>query len=385
MFKVNNPLLYVMLVPHLLMAISFYYSDPNGLLDIRIDVTEALYLHISCTFSFLLGYFFFRISPKKKNIHISCLTYTFPKRLFFFSIVVASFGIIVTLVQISLSISLSEYILRILSGEFVHGLRDSFLRSSEEGGLPGILKMFNNAPLAFYLFSIGLLSTVKLDEQSFLRLKKLSKYCFLLVLIKVFFTLDRLSIMALIISYGLQEGLKGIRFRSLFIIVVLFFLANFISSFRLLGYTIFDFVFLYMKLGLINLQLNIDNSFDFTFGFETLLHPLKYITPGVVSLIGVETPAYSWFWNNALYFVSYGYLDFGFFVILAYFIVGVVSSFLDYGVKRNYISSASFSLIFAYGLGSFTLVPAIRGVEFTLALLLAFTLYRRLKVKHDSH
>src|SRR5690606_17503492 len=139
----------------------------------------------------------------------------------------------------------------------------------------------------------------------------------------------------LILCYFYFGARRGYKLKHIAILIGLFLVANLLSASRLKGYTVFDFVFLYMKLGLINLQLVMDKSYDYTFGFQTFFHFTTYLFPGGLNAIGLEFQEYDWYWNPALYFVSYGYLDFGYFVIFVYFLLGLFCAYLDIGIKRN--------------------------------------------------
>ena len=94
-------------------------------------------------------------------------------------------------------------------------------------------------------------------------------------------------------DYGAR---KGFTFKQVSVLFFLLVIANILSMSRMQGYSVFDFVFMYMKLGLINLQLLLQVDYDYTFGFQTIFHFLTYVWPGVNDSLGIEFQDYKWFW-----------------------------------------------------------------------------------------
>lgn len=376
MVKIKRFMIFVLLVTHVPFLFSYLYTDPERLLDIDVSLNDAILFHLFCIISFLFGYLCVFVTRKKiiKSDELSVDMYFISRKSLSILLFLSMFGLFVTILQIAINQSIFSYVSDLFSGTSGEEVRDSYLLSSSEGGLPGVIKMFNNAPLAVYLFLTGISSTLSFDNTTLDKIRRVEVFSLFIVCLKVVFSLDRLSVLAIILSFLFKTSRNGISARFIFFIVLSFSLANFLSQSRLKGYTIIDFVLLYMKLGLVNLQLNINHLFHFSFGFETFLHPLVYIMPSFVSFLGFSTPSYEWTWNPALYFVSYAYLDFGYLTFMVYILIGCFAAYLDvmiYSANSKYISGCY--LIVLYCLASFVFVPALRGMEFILAVFIAIS------------
>lgn len=349
------------------MAFSYLYVDPDGILNLNINLNDALVVHVFCVLVFIFSYFISSIGKRYISFRNVCSV-----KYLYFGYILSFLGLVVVVAQVTQSTSLFAYFSNLLSGADANS-REAFMLSSEDGGLPGYLKIFANAPLAIYLYSFYLYACLKLDSNSLFRVKRLLVFSFVCVVFKTLFSLDRLSLLAIILTYSYLLGVRGVKARSIIFLSLIFVLANFLSGIRLTGYTLLDFLFLYMKLGLINLQLVIDGDYELTYGFQTFFHFVTYFDRNIFDFLGLEFQDYEWYWNPALYFTSYGFLDFGYAVIFIYFILGFFCSWLDrtiaYG-NPGLIQSAYF--VFLYAFASFFTVPAIRGVEFILALLICF-------------
>jgi hypothetical protein len=233
--------------------------------------------------------------------------------------------------------------------------------------------------------SLGLLSFMKLDKVDRQRLKALSLVALAAIVIKVFFSLDRLTIMAVLLAnifIGFKKGtMRSIRYWIL--IAVIFLLANYLSLKRLENAGIFDFIFLYFKLGLVNFQLMIDTCSQYTYGFSTILGPLLF----VFKFFHISSPDlgdnYEWEWNSAQYFSSYAFQDFGYFYFVSFYIVGFLLCILSVRASKKNIYSSAIYFVVLYGVVSFVFVPAIRGVEFWLTLLIPLVLLSRFAKVHN--
>ncbi|MGO9139573.1 MAG: hypothetical protein ACLQBC_18160 [Syntrophales bacterium] len=286
-------------------------------------------------------------------------------------------GIVVNILQVVLYVPIMEYMSKIFSSDFDVGIRDAYLLPSEEGGLPGIIKMFSYAPLSIYLMSLGLLNFINLDEVDTQRLKNLNRVALGAVIVKVFFSLDRLSIMAVLLAnifIGFKKSyMKNIRHWILMVLV--FFLADYLSAKRLEELGIIDFILVYFKLGLVNFQLMIETCSGHTYGFSTILAPLYFIFKFFNMSLSDFESYYEWEWNSAQYFSSYAFQDFGYFYFVLFYAVGTLLYFVDIKtLKQKNIYSSSIYFIVLYGVISFLFVPAIRGIDFWFALLLSLFL-----------
>jgi hypothetical protein len=290
-------------------------------------------------------------------------------------------GTIVAILQVILFVPLMEYISNLFSSDFDADIRLAYLLSSDEGGLSGIIKLLAFAPLSIYLMSFGLLNFLHLDIADMQKLRRLNKMALLGTTIKVFFSLDHLTIMAVLMANiftGIQKGyIKHIKF---FIsLTPIFLLANFLSSKRLEGFGIVDFVLLYFKLGLVNFQLMIETVSGYTYGFSSIFAPLYFIFKFFgLSLPDFATSYYAWEWNPAQYLTSYAFQDFGYFYFILFYFIGFTIYFVDLKTlkRKNIYSSAIYFLVLS-GIISFLLVPAMRGMEFWFAFIVPLFLLNR--------
>ncbi|WP_157315202.1 hypothetical protein [Pseudomonas lundensis] len=369
MIKINKTFLFVFLLTNIPFLYAYFYNDPNGLVSVDFSLSEAIVLHVLCTVFFLAGYFFTFLVSRKSYVN-RCYTLRGPVFVVLMSLSVL--GVFTSIWQIQQTLPIMDYFSSMLTGQAGAEGRDAYLLDSRSGGLPGYIKIFNNAPLAVFLFACAAVNYLNLDQASMRQMKRLLFFSFFFVVFKTFLSLDRITILALMLCYFDYGARKGFTFKQVSVLFFLLVIANILSMSRMQGYSVFDFVFMYMKLGLINLQLLLQVDYDYTFGFQTIFHFLTYVWPGVNDSLGIEFQDYKWFWNPALYFASYGYLDFGYFVLLLYAFLGALSAFFDTGVKRNN-SKVLISLyfVFLYAVASLFTVPVIRGVEFVLAVLLA--------------
>lgn len=298
--------------------------------------------------------------------------YFFNNTFYVCSYVLIISGIAVAVWQVIYFVPMSDYISQLFDSAFEANLRLAYLLPSDEGGLPGIIKMFAYAPLSIYLMSLGILNFIRLSEVDQQRLRTLSLIALSAIVIKVFFSLDRLTIMAVLLAnifIGVKKGyIKNIRF--LIFLALSFLLAHYLSTKRLENYGIIDFILLYVKLGLVNFQLMIDTCTQYTYGFSTILGPLFFI----FKFFHLSSPdfayEYDWIWNPAQYFSSYAFQDFGYFYFVLFYIVGILLCQIDLKVQKQSIYTSAVYFVVLYGIVSFMAVPAIRGVDFWLALLL---------------
>jgi surface polysaccharide O-acyltransferase-like enzyme len=299
-------------------------------------------------------------------------------------------GTIINVLQVFLFVPPIEYMSTLFSSDFSPGLHSTYILSSTEGGLPGIIKVFAYASLPVYLMSLGLLNFTTLNEVDKHRLKILSIVALVAIVIKVFFALDRLTIMAVLVAnifIGFKKGyMKNTRYWVF--ISIIFLLANYLSIKRLEDFGIIDFILLYFKMGLVNFQLMLDTCYQHTYGFSTILGPLYF----VFKFLNLPLPDFSeinflWEWNPAQYFASDAFQDFGHFYFVLFYIVGILLCKIDNQVKKNIYINAIYFIVL-YGVLTFMFIPAIRGIEFWFALSIPLLLINRfttsLKLKTNS-
>jgi len=382
-----NNLYFYFVCSQLLFLPVYFYTTP--LIPVTISTDKAIWMHLIGLFWSAVGYFTAKYACVLREMQqgrlIKDKRYFFTNTFYMCSYLLLMAGTIIAILQVILFVPLMEYISQLFGSDFEDDVRLAYLLTSDEGGLPGIIKMFAAAPLSVYLMSLGLLSFMKLDKVDRQRLKALSLVALAAIVIKVFFSLDRLTIMAVLLAnifIGFKKGtMRSIRYWIL--IAVIFLLANYLSLKRLENAGIFDFIFLYFKLGLVNFQLMIDTCSQYTYGFSTILGPLLF----VFKFFHISSPDlgdnYEWEWNSAQYFSSYAFQDFGYFYFVSFYIVGFLLCILSVRASKKNIYSSAIYFVVLYGVVSFVFVPAIRGVEFWLTLLIPLVLLSRFAKVHN--
>lgn len=290
-------------------------------------------------------------------------------KFYFFAYSMLIFGILVASIQVFSYISPYDYFITLFEGKFERTIRDYYLLEYSQGGLPGYLKLFSNAPLSIFLLSSGLIifSNFK-NSPKIIFLRKISLF---FLIYKILLSLDRLSIMAVLAVYVFDFfQTRKFTISKIASLGAFLFLAEYISSKRLEGFGILDFIVYYLKMALVNFQLLIDTlSTPHTYGFSTFLSPLTFILKNWG--INIDMPmSFDWENNPAQFFTSYLYLDFGFLFFIPFFFLGYFFQYLDTQVlNQKAIIVKSLYFTFLYGTLSFLFVPAIRGPDFYFIIL----------------
>jgi oligosaccharide repeat unit polymerase len=346
----------------------FYTGD---LVQYKIG-SVALILHGVAFFSFIFGVVIASFLDSGSNHKANSKKELVIGRGFYaFSYLVSFLGILIAVLQIQATTSIIVYFELLFSG-YDSNLRESFLLSSKEGGLPGVVKMFANTPLAVFLLVCGVIFFFNIDKKNKTKLKFLLMFSFLMLSVKVFLSLDRMSIFAVafpVIIYFFKYRLY-LKLYPYFLLLFIIFFLNYISSKRLEGYNIFDFLALYFNLGLVNLELVHNSLTNYSYGFQTIFAPLVFI--GRFFGFDLESDqGFFWEWNPAQYSVGYAFMDFGYFYFCFFIFLGFFSRFLTRAAYSGSIIGASSYFVFFYGLMSFVTVPVIRGLEFYVAVLIS--------------
>lgn len=373
------------LVSQLLVFLAIGYD--GELLSYSSDLTPAYAFHCIGILSFAAGYLFV-LSWERISKRVKTYTGTAERpgtgvniRSGFFVAAYAFLigGIAITIAQVSYFISPAEYIAAIAGGDLSASLRSSVIGSSSEGGLSGILKIFAYAPLSVYLYSLSMLTFFNLSPDLRRRTTRLNKFALIMTLLKVVFILDRLTLMAILVANLYKVAREGRLYKLRFILLsgVAVGLAAFVSSLRLRGLDLTDFLLLYLKLGIVNFQEMIDTVSGHTLGFSTILAPLF----PVMRFFGASGPvmdsSFSWVWNDAQYIMSYAYQDFGQFFFLLLLALGALFRVIDdQAINKVNPYFVSIYYVTLYCLISFIFVPAFRGLDFWLALLIPIVLTR---------
>ncbi len=364
----NNGLFLAFVVPQLVMLL-FAQFDVDEIQNI--EISKALFFHFSAVSLFVLGYFIssvilygkkqgktslVKLSPKFKNI----------------SYLLVLFGLVTSILTMTVFVGIGEYFLLLLSGNFeILELRTA----AASGGISGIFKMFNYAPLAIFMLSSSLLFFSDLDSVGKSSLKKIQRVSFVGSVLKVFFSLDRLTILAILVVlffYVLKNKISIIKVLSYSVLGILF--LSFITSIRQ-GEGIIYFLSLYSKLGITNLQIIIDSSSQPTYnGSNTFLNPLNIIL-GVLHLPTLKSYLITNFeWNPAQYFISYLYQDFGYLSLFFCFFGGIICKIIEVKKQQGNTFFTGTYLFIIFVLITFITVPFIRAIESWLVLLIIFFL-----------
>jgi hypothetical protein len=356
-----------------MMVSSFFYTP---LIAYSNTLIYAYIFHIIGILSFSLGYFY----PKKRSgIYVNYF-YKINSKYLFVSYFFALFGLVITLLQINQTTNPVSYFIQIITGNFSTDIREAFLLSSQDGGLNGIIRIFHTSTLAVLLINLSFLSTLKIDLKSKKSLILLVFISTFLLLLKIIYSLDRLSIIGLILGFIFYYRKHLFNIKIIVLFISLIFVAEFISSIRLLNFSILDFLVLYSRLGIVNFQLMIESINGFTFGFSTILAPLSFLFRGLGIQIQFPSSSYTWAWNSAQYLLSYSYQDFGLFFPIFIFLIGVFVGIVDYNsikMKNPYITSIF--LLISYTVVSFISVPVFRSVELYLMIIVAFVMTKLLR------
>ncbi len=333
---------------------------------------------IWCAIGYFTAKFAYFSKEEQQEEQIKDKQYSFSNAFYICSYLLIIIGTVEVILQVILLVPPMEYISQLFGRNFETEIRVAYLLPAEEGGLPGIAKMFANAPLSIYLMSFGLINFLSLNSADMHKLKQLNKIALLGTVIKVFFSLEITTIMAILLANIFtavqKDHAKKIKYFIGFAII--FFLADFISSKRVEGLGYVEVVLLYLKSALVNFQLMIDTCTGHTYGFSTILSPLNLIS----KFFHLPIPDFSsdiyfaWEWNPAQYFMSSAFMDFGYFYFVPLYIVGALLFVLDIKVLKQYIYSSAIYFVVMYGVVSFVVVPAIRGIDFWFVLLLPLML-----------
>ena len=373
-----NALFYCYIFLQLLVVI--FGAMEDKVIGNSINITYASIIHITTLLFFSLGYlpiskrFYTNYkSIKKKQIILS-------NKFVFYSLFFTITGLITSVATIGEVMSPTEYLSKIFAGGSNQELIEAKVEAGE-AGLSGILKMLNYLPLGVFLIVNGIKVFYNQSVRDSSRLNFVIYFSLAVCFIKMLFSLDRLTLLAILFVFIYRYFLdKKVNTKAIVMIVFIFFVLGFITSLRMEDTTILDFIVVYFKLSITNFQLVLDNQNEWSYGFNTFLMPLAYVFKffGIddFSVVGPKT----FIWNHAQYFTSSFYIDFGYFFLIGFFFMGVLIRKIQVKsiLGKPYFPQIYFIVLFA--LASFVSVPIIRGVEFWVMLVLAFIYNKLFKV-----
>lgn len=353
------------------------------------DLNSALFLHLVSIISFLVAYVAFNFLNKRRSNNIKYINHlkyyylrsSYERWLY----VICVIGVVVSLYQIGKFISLETYFFGLLKFDNPGNLREYYLAPKEEGGLPGIIKMWAYGPLAVFMFSYGVKTYLPITKDTERKITNIILFSLVATVIKVLISLDRLSILAIVLSFIVSNIQKNtlLRFRNMLFLTLVIFFATFVSYNRLDDVGVIDFLILYCRLGIVNISILINELRDHSYGFFTILSPLRYIIKFFTGQeFGLQNLNYSYSWHAAQYLLGYAYLDFGYLFFILYVFLGYIASKLDFKAaicRVPWAVSIYFSALYCFA--SFIFVPAFTGLEFWLTVVIGLWGAKGLLVK----
>lgn len=328
------------------------------------------------------GYLMIKIAPPKKCRKSTDGATVFISRAYVIAALFLSLlGLLSAAYSASYNSGIQGYLTAFIAAD--NQLRDDFSASSSEGGVAGYIKLLAYAPLAVTLNISAIIFIFGAKHLQNTRIRISLTVAAVCLILKIIFALDRLTLAALGLV-ALAFGLKRTNAKLLFLAFLIISLADYISRLRLAEFGIFDFLVLYAKLGLQNLELLIDSRTTPSMGFETFLHPLHQILKFFgISAVSLNSN-YSWIWNPAQYFFGYLYLDFSYIFLPITFFIGCLLGYIEAkslsGIDRTY----AIYFVVLYCIISFIGVPALRGLEFWFTLAITIFLSSFAKVSNPS-
>lgn len=375
----NNSLYFFFIFSQFLVVILGVQDDK--IIGQNVNFTNAIIYHFVGLLFFSLGYlpiskrrFINYNTIKKKNIILS-------KNYFIFSYLFIIIGVITSVATISTIISPIEYLTMLFSGG--SQLLDIRLESGAEG-LGGIFKMMNYFPVGVFLVSSAFMNFYEIGNKDKKKLNQLIIFAILGCIVKVFFSLDRLTLLAILLVIFYQNFLnKKVKLKYIIYVGAFFILLSFITASRMKDSGVLDFLVTYFKLSIANYELVIERQSEFSYGFNTFLLPFWYIMKFFSFDYKVPEPEF-WIWNPAQYFASYLYIDFGIYSLLIFLILGFIVRRIQVKTLMGNLRYTSIYFITLFVLVTFISVPIVRGIEFWLIIILAVFLSTKVKFNVTS-
>lgn len=372
----NNGIFLVFLSSQLILL--FFAMQNDELIGNNYNINQALLLHFGVMILVSLGYSIKKIVVFEYSIGLKNDNYIrLKKGFFFFCLAVVIIGLITSILTIGSIISPDEYLRQLISRD--EGIAE-IRQQSGDGGLGGIFKMLNYGPLAIYLITSSYLNFYNFDDEETKKIKKINTISLIASLIKVFFSLDRLTIMAILLVQIYTNIIKPkMKLKFVLIIGAVLALGGFITASRMSDSSIFDFLIIYCKLSLVNFQMVIDHQVDFSYGFQTILSPLIFI----FKFFGIDMNipiANVWVWNQAQYFNSFLFMDYGYLSFLLYPLIGYYMNFVELKKQHGSRFYTSFYFVLMFTITTFISVPFLRGMEFWLLILICIMVSKFIEI-----
>ncbi|MCY7350655.1 MAG: hypothetical protein LH606_08300 [Cytophagaceae bacterium] len=343
------------------------------------NLDYAITLHIIAMIFFITTYFLYRVFISYTNSSTDEKRYYYPVNFFVVSYIIAFIGLGIAIAQIMVASSIQEYFLRLAANDSGVGIRDAYLLSFDEGGISGVIKMFTTSTLSVYLYSLAIPHFTKVSEKEEKQFKFLNYVALVLLITKSILALDRLTILAIIVSnFFIMVRLKRVfTLRNLLFFFAAISIGNFLTSSRYSELSLYDSVKFYLTLSLNNFGLMHESLKGHTYGFETILHPLIFVFRFLgIDYIGPES-SFNWEDNPAQYLASWAYQDFGYGMFILYALFGWLCAFIDQkALFKHDVFYGAIYFVILYCVCLWIVVPPFRGLEFWVALLIPVLLIR---------
>lgn len=386
-----NNLFWYFLLTQIGFYIAPFFAAPPLLIDR--DISGALTAHSIGLLSFGIGYVmnYLLLEPSRGRQKLApqneAPQWSFAPAFYTTTHALMALGTAVVILQVAIFRNPFEYLVQLLSGAYDINIRNAFLTSSSEGGLSGILKMFGAVPLSAYLFSLSLPHFLNLSEVDRKRMAQVNVVALILTGVKVLYSLDRLTIMAVVIAnvFMTVRTRKNLKVKAGLVLAFLL-LIEFVSQRRIQGQGASGFMVLYYNLGTVNLQLLMDTLQGHTFGFSSILSPVSF----VLKFFGMPSSGppviYEYRYVAAHYLTGYVYLDFGPFFWLFFIALGYIYKTIDrQALTQKNISYVAIYFIVLSVTITYAAVPGFKSVDFWLGLIVPLILVRLFARKSSAN
>ena len=287
-----------------LMFFGFFYIDsfPGDASKIYIGLLHHAIFSIFAILGLLLGrYLFLNGVPPKAPLLLRLRNLNLRSYLIYITfLVIGMYGSFATISHFA---SLSDYAASIGA---IDSIRSAYELSSSEGGAPGYLKFLSYSTNGVYAAACILFSLYSSKKTT--SLWWIIAFSILAMLFKIFISLDRASILLLIVGIALlMSSAKLSKFFFSVLAVLGIILLNATSSLRLKGFSIFDFLGLYSSLGFSNFGIVISSVDDcYGLGFYSFFAPFNPIISRFLGFVlGNDCLSNNWTSNPAQYFFSH--------------------------------------------------------------------------------
>ncbi len=327
-------------------------------------------------FCFILGNLIGKVIFKKgKQVLIEYSIGSFNIWLSYF---LCTLGVIVSYSYVTSSdTSLLDYFIKVIlteSSGLYEGGNKRILINGDDGGLPGVIKMFNIMPITIYLLTFYLLNFAATSD--YRKLKILNRFALICSILRTFLLLDRLAFLPILIcNFFLIIDKKTLFKKSniLFLTMVIGAL-NIVTQQR--GYSnIFEGFLNYMHSHLLNLEILIRTFESHNYWGKNSLFVAFYYSIYYDFFNGsIQLDIYKYGDNNAQNYISFSYMDFGYFTVFIFLLLGIIVYWLDTKFLHSsniWVKVTYFGLLTNFI--SFIIVPSHTGIEFWLSIL--FLLY----------